>query len=291
VFAGLCAALLAALVHNLLDFALMTPGGLAVFGLCAAAARGLSAAAGPPRTSWTMRVVGYAVVPVALPWHPLTVALPVQWSTSQVQTLHALLHSSALEQAPQKIYGQAAGLAAERFGDPSAHRYAVRAMLQICRLPTLDEHTRQAWLAGTRQAALDLTQRHSDDSGNFSVRALVEEESAGVGERRHDWDAAGQMRQTAAESWDRAVALYPTNPRTRISAGSAWFEIWQRTGAVGAAQHAGAHFAEALRIDDLRPPYEVVRLQAKERERVEACLAELKARPAAATNPASAPGP
>jgi hypothetical protein len=290
VFAGLCAALLASLVHNLLDFALMTPGGLA-FGLCAAAARGRSAAAGPSRTSRTMRLVGYAVVPAALLWHPLTVALPVQWSTSRVQTLHALLHSSALEQAPQTIYAQAAGLAAERFGDPSAHRYAVRAMLQLCRLPTLNEHTRQEWLTGTRQAALDLTRRHLDDSGNFSVRALVENDLADLEEQRHDPAAARQMRLAAAESWDQAVARYPTNPRTRISAGNVWFEIWQRTEAVAAAEHASAHFAEALHIDDLRPPYEVVRLQAKERERVATCLAQLQARRAVSTNPASAPGP
>ncbi len=290
VFAGLCAALLAALVHNLLDFALMTPGGLAVFGLCAAAARGLSAAAGPPRTSWTMRVVGYAVVPVALLWHPLTVALPVQWSTSQVQTLHALLHSSALEQAPQKIYARAAGLAAERFGDPSAHRYAVRAMLQICRLPTLDEHTRRAWLAGTRQAALDLTQRHSDDSGNFSVRALVEEESAGVDEQRHDASAARPMRQAAAESWDQAVQRYPTNPRTHISAGAAWFEVWQGTGAADAARRAREHFNAALKIDNCRPPREVVRLQPKERELVDERIRQLAAEPGATTIPSSAPG-
>ncbi len=75
--------------------------------------------------------------------------------------------------------------------------------------------------------------------------------------------------------WDRAAELYPTNPRTRISAAKAWYELWRTSGAADAARRARTHVAEALRIDDTRPAQEVARLRPRERAEAEALLKEL----------------
>jgi len=60
-----------------------------------------------------------------------------------------------------------------------------------------------------------------------------------------------------------------------LSAGSAWLMIWQREGDRAAARRAAAHFREALRIDELRPPHEVARLRPRERATAEESLAQL----------------
>ena len=70
------------------------------------------------------------------------------------------------------------------------------------------------------------------------------------------------------------------NPRTRISAGQAWFKLWRLGGdadaAAAARERARVHLQEALRIDDLRPDYEVVRLRPNERGPAEDMLRQLE---------------
>lgn len=77
-------------------------------------------------------------------------------------------------------------------------------------------------------------------------------------------DEAVAALEKAVAYWQKAVTLYPTDPRNRISAGKAWFFWWEETDRPLAARTAARHFAQALRIDATRPPNEVVRLRPAE---------------------------
>jgi len=274
--AGLSAALLAALVHGLVDFALMTAGGLAVVVVCAAAGASVTprphvrdAHAVTRRGLGVRSVLGAGVVLL----HLVTVVIPVQSVESRVQRLQALLADPATD--PQRAYDVAADLAARPCGDPSAWRIALRAMQQLGTHPSVSEPTRIEWLRAAERSARELTDRYPHDTANFTARAAVTMALAEVRAPAGATQEPRQLRRAAAQAWDQAVELYPTNPRTRLSAGSAWLMIWQQEGDRAAARRAAAHFREALRIDDLRPPHEVARLRPREREVAEAGLAQL----------------
>jgi len=276
--AGLSAALLAALVHGLVDLALMTAGGLAVVVVCAAA--GASVAAPPyarherpgaRRRLGVRCVLGASVVLL----HLVTVVIPVHSVESRVQRLQALLRDPATD--PQHAYDVAAGLAARPCSDPSAWRVALRAVYQLAQHPYVSEGIRIKWLRAAERSARELIDRYPRDTANFTICATLTMTLAQTCAQAGATEEARQLRRAAAEAWDQAVKLYPTNPRTRLSAGAAWLMIWQQEGDQAAAQRAAAHFREALRIDDLRPPHEVARLRPRERAAAEENLAQLAA--------------
>ena len=89
-------------------------------------------------------------------------------------------------------------------------------------------------------------------------------------------DEAGEALHQAALHWQRAVELYPTDPRTRISAGKVWLEWSQESDDPQARAIAAEHFNAAREIDDSRPPGEVMRLRPAEREELEQYLQELQ---------------
>ena len=287
--AGLVAALLAALVHGLIDFTLMIPGGLAVFVLCAAGAAGGEHGRSKPRPchqtaqqheqqsrdarSWT-RVAAASVGIAVVAAHLLCVTQPARVTEAALRDIDEVMRTPPLggPQAILRVARTAANAAGESLPVTIA---AARASLQVGRLTQLNDAQRLEGLRQARDLAEDAARRNPRDTGNYALLALVEQESARVHDRLGNPDEAGRALQEATQSWDRAVELYPTNPRSRISAGGAWFEIWQRTGSPEAARRAAEHLAEAFRIDDCRPPYEVTRLRPREREPAEESLRQL----------------
>jgi hypothetical protein len=82
---------------------------------------------------------------------------------------------------------------------------------------------------------------------------------------------------TAAREWEIAVALYPTNPRARISAGMIWYRCWQRAGVPDHAMRSLHHFQAALAIDATRPPEVAAKLRSAELRIIDEHLDELSA--------------
>ena len=287
--AGACAAMLAALLHGLIDFALVTPGGLAVFVLCLVAALGSrdSAAeeksAAAPGRAW-MRGIAFVVGGALIVAHLAVVVRPTTRAATVLRELDTALHTPAPE-GPAQIMRIAGDYTARHGGDATA-RAAIRAMLQATRSPVLSQSQRLEWLTLIRTRAVATCRVNPHETSNYKLMAMVAEELARLHAAAGDAGKALGYRREAAQSWQQAVASYPTDPRTRIAAGQAWLEIWQATGDVEAATRARANFEMALWVDDRRPPEEVVRLRPHERAPVEEHLRQIPADNA----PTSAPG-
>ncbi len=142
--------------------------------------------------------------------------------------------------------------------------------------PKLSDARRLELVRLAREYALTARARHEQISSAHRLLATIAEAlSATYTDLGQSAEALRALRE-GADHRDRAVALYPTNPRMRISAGKAWFRLWQQTKASQAADRAAVHLLEALAIDDQREPEEVRRLRADERESIHRMLRELQ---------------
>jgi len=287
--AGLCAALLAALVHGLVDFALLTPAGLAVGVLCAAGAVTLggarTAAAVPVESARTWRgPVPWLLVGGMTVAHVLFVVCPSVATVSALNALDAALRSGRADAIP----AAAARAAAVPGGGSTAARSAARAMLQLSHAAPPEIGRRQEWARQAQEYAQIACARNPRDHTSQAVLAGIHEELGRLygesGARQGSLDAWSE----AAAAWERAVSLYPTSPRLRISAGKAWLAVGRATGTALAAERARGHFREALRIDDLWPSYEVMRLRPAEREATQRLLDEPGPESASDTRPTTA---
>jgi tetratricopeptide (TPR) repeat protein len=233
---------------------------------------------------------GAAVILAAA--HLYWVSLPTSRAAAALERLETALHTPPPEGGPQAVL--AAAERAVRASDPSAARLAARTVVQISRLPKLDEAARRNWLGLARSYAQAAVRHNPRDTTNHALLAVAEQELANaLGSaaspdqawpawarhawvwERHAWERHAWER--AAASWDDAVERYPTNPRARISAGRAWLVLWQLGGRSEAADRAREHFEQALWIDDQRPPQDTVRLRPRERDQVAGYLRQLMA--------------
>lgn len=282
--AGLCAAILAALLHGLVDFALLTPGGLAVFVLCAAAAGGLAGAGVPAAVPESSRRRGLlaAVAGVVVLAHGLGITLPAMRTASVLKELK-LAATTPPPAGPQAVLHLARQIEQRRPRDPVLSRTAAQTLLRVATGAAFDPRQELEWLTTAQRLAELACARNPHDTTNYAALAAVAEELAWY--REGDGDAEQRRRAwtDAVAAWERAVELYPTNPRTRISAGRAWLELWQHTGEAAHAERARDQFQAALEIDDRRPSGDTVRLRAKEREQIAEGLRKLDAVPRAAT--------
>jgi len=292
---ALTAAILAALVHGLLSFSMMTPGGLAVFVLCAAgAASGRHTGVHPrqplaTKRRWTLVIPALCGAGVVAA-HLWLVTVPASKTSLAVEKLDALLRSPPPGSRPEFALAAARRLIAVSPGDASAARVAARAVLRVSMVPGVPDKVHAAWLQQALAHAGFACQRNPSDTSNLSLLARIEQELAAALGRTIGQGASLEMLELAAEHWQGAVDLYPTNPRTRISAGLAWFELWQRTRTVEHARLANENLAQALRIDEQRPLHDVVRLRPNERDTVNDHLRRLKTTTApAASQPSQKP--
>ena len=273
--AGLLAALLAALIHSLVGFSLLTPAGLSVFVALVACALTLrSAEPGAPAARRTsVRRAGVGLLLVAA--HLVVVTVP----TTRVQSLlRALSRMLANPQIPaQASRAMALGRRAIEAdpADASAALASTRAALQLAARASTDaerlEHLREAVAFG--QTALRRTPR---DATPHTLLAAAHETLETVYMSLARTDDAIEAERLAAVHWQAAVELYPTNPRSRGAAGQAWFRVWQESENPADARTALGHFETALAIDALRDPHEAVRLRAAELDEIHRHLSMLR---------------
>lgn len=278
--AGLCAAILAALLHGLVDFALLTPGGLAVFVLCAAVAGGLAGAGVPVAGPDSGRGRGLlaAVAGLVVLAHGVGITLPATRTASGLNRLR-LAATTPSPAGPQVVLQIAREIEQCRPRDPVLSRTAAQTLLRIATGTAFDPRQEIEWLTTAYRLAELACARNPHDTTNYAALAAVAEELAWY--REGDGDAEQRRRAwtDAVAAWERAVELYPTNPRTRLSAGRAWLELWQHTGEAAHANRARDQLQAALKIDDRRPPGDTVRLRAKELEQIAEGLRKLDAAP------------
>ena len=276
---GLLAAICASLVHALLSFALLTPGGLAMFALCAAGAATWAQPA-EARVIRGSRLMVAIVGAGALVAYFGLILLPMSATAAALDELDRAARAGRPLAAAERVV-------AVSQHDPAAARAAARTLLHMAaQVDDAPADRRREWLAAASECALTAAKRDPLDSG---TRALVAEVSGALArfERARGNDAAADEHlESAARAWSEAVARYPTNPRTRIIAGQAWLALWQRTHDVGFSDVAREDFERARAIDQQRPPNDVVRLRQKELDEIDSGL---RALPPVSPVPASAP--
>lgn len=261
--AGVLAAVIVTLVHGTLDFALMTPGGLAFFTLLATAAPDECGRDARP-AAWH-RPVAVAAILAATAGQVLFVAYPAGLSATLRATLEQDLGRRAADPIPQKWRD----LAADN-GDAALRRRVIRATLAGLRGCSSDPRACRELFEWVEREAARLAEDQPRNSNHFALLAEARAARADFEQAQHDTAAQRRFLRLAAEAFERAAELYPTNPRTRIAAGWAWLKA--ADGDASTAARARDHFIEALRIDDLRKPEEVQRLRPAERAPVEAWL-------------------
>lgn len=274
---GAIAAIAAALIHGLVDFALVTPGGLAMFGVLAAyAARCAATDEGAvpalpkqlpakPVLSW----VALAVVALLVVAHGLGVTRP-EWRTSRAlqQLSAALQHPPA---SPDLLAREVVGLA-QGCASGDLQRGAAQALLQLGRTPQIPAERRSVYLNEAEQCVRRALQQDAESARLYGLLADIIATQAALAS---DAERPALQRR-AAEAFDTATRHYPTDPRLRIDAGAAWRTVWETSRAPADAEHAAAHYSAALEIDDCRPPEEVQRLRAEQRKAAEKALAQLR---------------
>jgi len=261
--AGLAAALAAALIHGLIDFALLTPAGLGVFAALTACAYAVYAdgrASGAPPAHITPAFVGMLVVAA----HLALVTVPVMRAASRLaQMKNAAASATGWESCEAALHLGQAALTSDPL-DPGVARDVSRvaAMLATNAALTPDDRVRLLQQA-VDSAHVALRRDPRSSAAHARLARLYEElESRYLLAARPDDSVTARSR--AVDQWQAAVRLNPTDPRQRIAAGKAWFHWWEETDAPTAAHTAAEHFAAALRIDATRQPEEVMRLRPTE---------------------------
>ena len=287
--AGLCGALAALLIHSLLDFTLMTPGGLAFTVLCAACAatatrRSAAAPQSKPQRWLSTLILAAGAFAIAAQAH---VTYAVMSTEHRVHNLRTLLPA-----APQ-LADAALSILNDTSCDPAAAGTSLSALLKTGQAPQLTAAARLDWYTRAYDTGAAALQRKGlATTGNYALLARLANGAADAHDQLGHTTDADAARLAAARAWDRASELYPTNPRTHISAGLAWLEVWKSTPTPDTAARIRAHLDAALRVNAARKPEESTRLRLDELQAIDSALLHLAARTtitAPATHPAHTP--
>jgi hypothetical protein len=273
--AGLAAALLAALIHGLIDFALLTPGGLYLFiGLLAVAIgfRPPAAAGAPqPRLKWLPAAAGLLLVF----FHLTGVTLPTLRTEFWLGRLRSAAFGlpgpttyEALRRVEQRV------LASDPL-DADAAREVASFGTAIAAGKSSAPQERLKLLKQAEQLAQVALERNPHSHAAEARLGQLYEDMQEAYLLAVRPDEATEALHQAALHWQKAVELYPTDPRTRISAGKVWVDWWEESEDPAAARVAAENFDVALAIDAARPPEEVMRLRPAELEEIEHYMREL----------------
>lgn len=281
--AGVAAALFAALVHGLVDFALLTPAGVALFALLAGAACGVAsttqagnaAAANPPRVPfdgrrWPRLAAAAAGLGLTAAQVGLN-ALPAASSEARVAAREDAARAELVRGAPAAalpLLERATSAAGNDPLDAGARRRLARLALDAAATPGLSEELGVQLLTLAQANAEAALAANPCSAAGWRLRAAADEAALPLTASWLPAEQRGSLSRRAAEAWDHAVALYPTDPRARIAAGWARLRLCQSDGRAADADAARRHFQEALRIDALRRPEVAVKLSAAERMQV-----------------------
>jgi hypothetical protein len=290
---ALGAALLAALVHNLIGFSLFTPAGLAVFVGLAAAGAALqterteatdSAPLIARRGSRARRAVPAVLSVVLAAAYFYTIASPTIRSEAALLRAQVATWSATDVAGVGRSLWQGLNASAEDEWDAEVPRTLADMALQLASANDEPDDLRQAWLEAAHRYAAVALGRDQSSFGTWQIQAQLATAEA-------ESEGSDKTWALAVRAWEVAVALYPTNPRTRISAGRAWFALCKLTGSRDDGRNAVRHFQAALIIDATRPSDVAAKLRSQERQVVHQYLDELYAAGFASAGPPSMPSP
>lgn len=303
--AGLVAAPLAMLVHNLADYSLNTPAGsvlaaLAMAGALASGRGGAEERAGGATADGSRvrpwgagRVAPWVVALVMVAAHAAVVVVPTLQAERTLAALQdALAHARSRAEAGDAML-RAERMTARDGWNSELPRELGAIALQVAALEGVPNDERIRWIRrGLEMAELSARRApRTSETWRLTARlesALADALESGPGDSQ---EAALAAARAAARNWERAVELYPSHARTRIEAGKAYFVLWQRNDPP-AALRAKSLFKAALALNERFPVGEVVRLSREEVASVEAHLRQLEeSRPDSASQPAGGAGP
>ncbi len=267
VAAGVLAALAALLVHNLVGFSLLTPAGLAAFGLLAVGGARLHGGETPgPRDdplqttatgSGARRLVVAALAGGLVAAHLVLVAIPTARGDALWRRFQAAIRAAQRDDVIVAALARARQALAADAWNAELPRLLGATALELARRPELPPRFRHRYL--DQAGALDEIALRRDEM-SFAARRLRAEILDALAASDGDQRTLAQ----AAAAWDEAIRLYPTNPRARIDAGLAWYRLWVKTREPNAARRAAAHLRAALEIDATRLPEVAAKLRRRE---------------------------
>jgi len=271
---GMAAAIVAALVHNLVGFSLFTPAGLSVFVLLCVCA----VASAPDRRGASMaaqRVVGVALAVIALTQAALCTTPTWRSERALLQMRRGLASARSFDQAAAAIPLGREAVALDRWS-VTAKRALVRALEQLAATPSLPSDAEREWTDRALDAARAAVRSHPRDTGLLRALAGTLEQRARLHDRSGQHNDAVTLRRRAADALERVVGLYPTNPRDLISAARAHVAVWRETADEADVRTAREEFARALEIDALRAKGNTARLRRDELAAIHDALRELE---------------
>ena len=271
--AGLLAGMCATLVHNLIGFSMLTPAGLSMFAALAACAVAMRASVQPPSVPPNAHERGKgrflaATACVALiAAHLIFVAAPTVRGDTAAERTARVFHASdaaALENAVA-FEGELRGI--DRWDSLSLTQLSQSALARA-QTPDLSPPLRTGWLDLAERAVVEAIRRTPGSFGTARLHAEILDARAASAD-----DAT--ILKSAAQQWDIAVTLYPTDPRARIGAGLAWAQLWAQTRADNDAERAKDHLSAAIAIDATRAAGNASKLRRPELQVIEDTLAAL----------------
>ncbi len=277
---AIVAALLGVLVHNLVSFSLLNPAGLSLVVLLSALAWPRPPTSGPsPNARRDGRpYIAFAVICGSLLLHGLISLWPMTRAAFREQQTRLLLERAIRSGS---VYGaqpilRSASLAAD--GDVFDSDRAIRSSMvavQLASAPELAaEHRLELLGLATELGELALL-RNPANLGAVRLLARIAEQREEPLYDTNQPGAAVQALSDAAEHWQSAVALYPTNPDLRRQAGRVAYLHWRQTGLSESALQARTALRQALTLDRKRPAGDVVRFPDSVLNAIERMLEEL----------------
>ncbi len=274
--AGATAAIAALLLHSLIDFILLTPAGLALFVLLAAAACGGTGGAAREIARGRAVRVGLALAALAAAGLYGEFNLrPMQRSAAALDSLSAALAAAQTEDARAAALAWADRAAAADRLDAQAALSAAQTVAQFSHDPRITDAQRRAELNKALELARLAAARNPKSAQALRVQAAILEQLASLAA---DWGETQRQRELEmqiAQVREAAVKLYPTEPRGRLAAGQAWLRVWRATEDAAACARARGHLEAARAIDATRKADVAVKLRAAEVEQIEEGLVEL----------------
>ncbi len=262
--AGLCAALVAALIHNGLSFALLTPGGLAVF-IMLAAVPPTEPTATTERTDTAttqrLRLAGAAGGSAVVLGHLLFIAWPTAVKYAALAELERTPPGRGLVRSAERLIRAGAG-------DSAAARIAARAVLRLAVHEQPDTAARLRWFDTADAMAQEAVQRNPRDATSLRLAATVSERRAALHKQLGNEAAQQAALRSAAERLGAAVDVYPTNPRFHLALAEALAALSEADDTPERREAALQHLQAALSINAAREAADTTRLQPRELERI-----------------------
>lgn len=280
--AGVIAACAAMLIHSLVDYALLTPAGIALFAMLVAAAMPAGATTRFSFSSASgkiQRAVLCSSLVGVLGLHQLSINLAISDGIATRHLNDFVLKAASADEAAHFLNGMTT--ARESLG-PGVYARSMRVAVQLVQSGQLSVPTEHEMELMLEQLARrpDGNPKNAD---TWELRAQIFTELANRPYQSRLGTAHEKLLADAFHAIRQAVSCNPTNPRLRIRAAEAIVKLSDplesnqpRLADAAAIPFADECLREALRINDLRPPQEVMQLRESELQRIANCRHDLE---------------